>query len=149
MNEISALEQIDRPTRWDVAFDPAMSDADVALLMEREEIKALDPGAFPRSAPLEGLIRHDMRVNRYEPGEIVVREGDYGNSAFLILEGELLIARAPGIPEEQLGRTKEARRGVFPRLKTLFGNANIPEQRDTDRYQNRGVGESKTATPRF
>jgi Fe-S-cluster-containing dehydrogenase component/CRP-like cAMP-binding protein len=145
MNETSAHEQIDRPTRWDVAFDPAMSDADVALLMEREEIKALDPGAFPRSAPLEGLIRHDMRVNRYEPGEIVVREGDYGNSAFLILEGELLIARAPGIPEEQLGRTKEARRGVFPRLKTLFGNANIPEQRDTDRYQNRGVGEGKTA----
>ena len=84
----------------------------------------LDPSSFPRSAPLDGLVRHDMRVNRYEAGEIVVREGDYGNSAFLILEGELLIARSPGIPEEQLGRSKEAN-GACARLKTLFSNANI------------------------
>ena len=137
MNEIVTEERIDRPSRWDVAFDTEMSDVDFAMLMDRPEIKALDPSSFSRSAPLDGLVRHDMRVNRYEAGEIVVREGDYGNSAFLILEGELLIARSPGIPEEQLGRSKEAKRGVLPRLKTLFRNANIPEQRDTDRYQHR------------
>ena len=146
MDPVVAQERIDRPSRWDVAFDPEMSDADFSMLMGRSEIKALDPGAFPRSAPLDGLVRHDMRVNRYEAGEIVVREGDYGNSAFLILEGELLIARSPGIPEEQLGRSREAKRGVLPRLKTLLGNANIPEQRDTDRYQHRNAGAKNSVT---
>ena len=119
MAEAILQDRIDRPSRWDVAFDPEMSDEDVAMLMGRPEIKALDPEAFPRSAPLDGLVHHDMRVNRYDAGEIVVREGDYGNSAFLILEGELLIARSPGIPEEQLGRSKEERRGVLPRLKRV------------------------------
>ncbi|MEC7488027.1 MAG: cyclic nucleotide-binding domain-containing protein [Pseudomonadota bacterium] len=146
MNEIATHEHIDRPTRWDAAFDPEMSDDDFALLMDRAEIKELDAEAFPRSAPLEGLVRYDMKVNRYAPGEIVVREGDYGNSAFLILEGELLIARAPGIPEEQLGRVKEARLGVLPRLKTLFGDRNVPEKRDTERYQRRGSNEGNTVT---
>ncbi|MBT6959775.1 MAG: cyclic nucleotide-binding domain-containing protein, partial [Rhodospirillaceae bacterium] len=116
-----------------------MSEEDFVMLMDRPEIKALDPEAFPRSAPLEGLVRHDMRVNRYDAGEIVIREGDYGNSAFLILQGDLLIARTPGIPEEQLGRSKEERRGVLPRLKTLLGNANISEKRDTDRYQHQNA----------
>ena len=125
MSEIITEERIDRPSRWGCSLRHRGLDVDFAMLMDRPEIKALDPSSFPRSAPLDGLVRHDMRVNRYEAGEIVVREGDYGNSAFLILEGELLIARSPGIPEEQLGRSKEAKRGVLPRLKTLFSNANI------------------------
>ena len=139
MAEVIAQDRIDRPSRWDVAFDAEMSEEDFVMLMDRPEIKALDPEAFPRSAPLEGLVRHDMRVNRYDAGEIVIREGDYGNSAFLILQGDLLIARTPGIPEEQLGRSKEERRGVLPRLKTLLGNANISEKRDTDRYQHQNA----------
>jgi len=126
-------EQIDRPTRWDAAFGSTMSDSDFALLMDRPEIKTLDAADFPKAAPLEGLVRYDMKVNRYNAGEIVVREGDYGNSAFLILEGELLIARSPGIPEEQLGRVSEGKKGFLPRLMSLIGNGSIPEKRDTDR----------------
>jgi Fe-S-cluster-containing dehydrogenase component/CRP-like cAMP-binding protein len=131
-------EQIDRPTRWDAAFGSTMSDSDFALLMNRPEIKELDAADFPKAAPLEGLVRYDMKVNRYSAGEIVVREGDYGNSAFLILEGELLIARSPGIPEEQLGRVSEGKKGFLPRLMSLIGNGSIPEKRDTDRYQSNG-----------
>ena len=139
MAEAIVQDRIDRPSRWDVAFDPEMSDEDFAMLMGRPEIKALDPEAFPRSAPLDGLVRHDMRVNRYEAGEIVVRRGRLRKFGVFNSSGELLIARSPGIPEEQLGRSKEERRGVLPRLKTLLGNANISEKRDTERYQHRNA----------
>ena len=88
---MSEAAKIDRPTRWDAAFDADMSEADFEMLMARPEISEIESSAFPNSVSVEGIVRYDMRVNRYDTGDIVVREGDYGNSAFLILEGLSLI----------------------------------------------------------
>ncbi|MEL0020244.1 MAG: hypothetical protein VW709_10240, partial [Rickettsiales bacterium] len=66
-----------------------MTDADFEMLMARPEIKSIESEAFPKTVSLDGVVRYDMRVNHYNAGDIVVREGDYGNSAFLILQGEL------------------------------------------------------------
>ena len=129
---------MDRPTRWDAAFDADMSDADFDMLMSRPEIRSIDSESFPNSVSLEGIVRYDMRVNRYAAGDIVVREGDYGNSAFLILQGELVIARSPGIPAEQLGRFQTDRQGILQRLTNLWRNSWVPEVRDVDRYGQRG-----------
>ena len=134
---MAQTERIDRPTRWDAAFDAEMSDTDLGMLLERPEIKSIDADAFPKSVSVEGIVRYDMRVNNYNPGDIVVREGDYGNSAFLILSGELVIARDPGIPAEQLGRLQADRQGIFQRISNLWQNSWVPEVRDTDRYTHR------------
>ena len=135
---MSEAARIDRPTRWDAAFDPEMSDHDFEMLMARPEMAEIDAASFPKSVSLDGVVRYDMRVNRYKSGDIVVREGDYGNSAFLILEGKLVIARSPGIPAAELGRVQTDRQGVLQRLSNLFiHNSWVPEVRDTERYSNR------------
>ena len=135
---MSEAARIDRPTRWDAAFDPEMSDQDFEMLMARPEMAEIDAASFPKSVSLDGVVRYDMRVNRYKSGDIVVREGDYGNSAFLILEGKLVIARSPGIPAAELGRVQTDRQGVLQRLSNLLiHNSWVPEVRDTERYSHR------------
>ena len=134
---MAQAERIDRPTRWDAAFDPDMTDADFEMLMARPEIKSIESDAFPKTVSLDGVVRYDMRVNHYNAGDIVVREGDYGNSAFLILQGELVIARDPGIPADQLGRVKADRQGIGQRIANIWRNSWVPEVRDTDRFGQR------------
>ena len=109
-------ERIDRPTRWDAAFDANLTDADFEMLMKRPEIQSIDSDSFPKSVSMDGIVKYDMRVNRYNPGDIVVREGDYGNSAFLILEGDLVIATSPGISADELGRVNADRQGIVQRM---------------------------------
>jgi Fe-S-cluster-containing dehydrogenase component/CRP-like cAMP-binding protein len=93
-----------RPQRWSEPLDVSMSDADVSWLRTREPFAGMDAKSFPRSIPLEGILRNDCRIQRCEPGEIVVREGDYGNSAFLVLAGSVEVI-VDSLAPEQLGRS--------------------------------------------
>jgi ferredoxin-NADP reductase/Fe-S-cluster-containing dehydrogenase component/CRP-like cAMP-binding protein len=59
-------------------------------------------------------------VNRkFLPSEVVVREGDYGDSAFYILQGKARIYLEP-LDLNQLGRKPQAKKSVWSRLKRLF-----------------------------
>jgi Fe-S-cluster-containing dehydrogenase component/CRP-like cAMP-binding protein len=123
-----------RPQRWDQPFGPDMTDADVAMLRQRPDLAAIDASKFPPNSPLDGILKNDTRLVRYRPGDIVVREGDYGNSAFLILEGTARVVLAPGLSHSQLGRLQTARKGFLGALAQLWTNRKIPEVRDTSRY---------------
>ena len=48
----------------------------------------MDPQKFPAAIPLRGVIQNDTRLCRFKKGEIIVRQGDYGGSAFFILSGD-------------------------------------------------------------
>src|SRR5262245_28520357 len=88
---MSELElAIPRPQRWDVPFGP-MTEADVDRLLAVEPFRSIDVGAFPPTAPLRGIMLGDMRIGHYQAGDVVVREGDYGNSAFLVLNGSVRV----------------------------------------------------------
>ena len=39
---------------------------------------------FPKRVSLRDILRNDTRIRRYEAGEIIVRAGDYGTSAFMM-----------------------------------------------------------------
>ena len=43
---MSEAAKIDRPTRWDAAFDADMSDADFEMLMARPEISEIESSSF-------------------------------------------------------------------------------------------------------
>src|SRR5690606_1618574 len=65
---------------------------------------------------------------------VVVREGDYGNSAFLVLDGTVSVVLAPGLPASMLGRSSSHRRGFFSALGQLWRNRyDTPEVRQLDR----------------
>ena len=85
-------------------MDASMDDAEVSWLRSREPFASMDAKSFPRGMPLDGILRNDCRIQRSEPGEIVVREGDYGNSAFLVLAGSVRVL-VDSLAPTQLGRT--------------------------------------------
>ena len=72
-------------------------------------------------------------------GDIVVREGDYGNSAFLVLDGSLRVVLAPELPQSMLGRQSRRRKGFFEALSQLWTNSRVPEVRDISHYQSQGL----------
>ena len=65
----------------------SLSPADVAFVKTRRPFCDLDPAAFTRRMPLDDVLRYETSLRRVEPGQILVRRGDYGNSAVLILAG--------------------------------------------------------------
>lgn len=120
--------EVPRPQRWDEPFDPEMSDSEVAWLLTRKPFSQLDNKAFPRSAPLAAILRNDCRLRRHRPGEVIVREGDYGNSAFLVLSGNVqaLLTR---LPPAQLGRSSPVKLTWRQALKQLWNQSLYPESR--------------------
>ena len=65
-------------------MDASMDDADVLWLRSREPFASMDSQVFSTLHPTGRHPPNDCRIKRCEPGEIIVREGDYGNSAFLV-----------------------------------------------------------------
>lgn len=141
MNKAQLLQ---RPKRWDAPFDGAMSDYDVDELLARPEFSSLDASRFPAAAPLRGILKNDCRIVSYEPGDIVVREGDYGNSAFLVLSGALQVVLRPGLPQGLLGRTVEkAKKSAFGALAQMLKRSEISEVRDTSLYAGQASGKAR------
>ena len=110
---MTSVALLARPQRWDTPFAREMTDADVAYLHEQPIIRDMDPERFPVHTPLEGILRNDCRIMRCGPGEIIVREGDYGNSAFLVLEGDVRITLQDHLPREVLGRAEDHTKNLF------------------------------------
>jgi Fe-S-cluster-containing dehydrogenase component/CRP-like cAMP-binding protein len=123
-----------RPHRWDVPFDSDMTDADVDSLMSTPEIANVRAEGFPSHIPLRGILKNDARIVAFQPGDIVCREGDYGNSAFLILTGAVRVVLSH-LPSELLGRQPARKKGFFQSVSQLWTNTRVPEVRDTERYR--------------
>lgn len=111
-----------------------MSDAFVAKILERPEFAAIDMSRFPNHTPLADIIRNDSRLMHCLPGDIVVREGDYGNSAFLVLQGALRVILAPSLPREVFGEHPTGCKGIFETVAQLWRNTKIPEAREVQHY---------------
>src|SRR5262245_27459071 len=110
---MSQAQLMQRPRRWDAPFDASMSEADVEMLLARAEFASLDAARFPAAAPLAGILKNDCRIVRYTPSDIIVREGDYGNSAFLVLSGSARVVLRPGLPQGLLGRAPEKKKSLL------------------------------------
>jgi len=127
------LVSIPRPQRWDVPFSEDMTDGDVDRLLTIPPFSRMDQDSFPPTASLQGILRNDARIRRYQDGDIVVREGDYGDSAFFIISGAVCVL-IESLPSGVLGRRVPQRKGVFGALTQLWKNHRAPEVRDLSSY---------------
>jgi Fe-S-cluster-containing dehydrogenase component/CRP-like cAMP-binding protein len=120
---------VPRPKRWDEPFG-TMTDGDIAALLRVEPFRSIDPSAFPSALPLDGILRGDTRIGRYQAGDLIVREGDYGNSAFLVLAGSVRVV-LDRLDPKLLGRDQPARRTWRQAIAQLWRNPRLPEVRST------------------
>jgi len=82
---------------------------------------------------------------RYKSGDIIVREGDYGSSAFLILRGKARVVLGPELPPELLGRRITKKKKLWEAIGQLWTNRKVPEVRDTERYAKKNYRHSQDA----
>jgi Fe-S-cluster-containing dehydrogenase component/CRP-like cAMP-binding protein len=120
---------IARPQRWDEPFGE-LTEQDIDRLLTIEPFHSIDPAVFPPTLPLRDILRGDVRFVRCDAGEFVVREGDYGHSAFLVLAGTVRVVLERLNPEI-LGRAAPARRSWMRAIAQLWQNARVPEVRHT------------------
>lgn len=125
---IAPTAAIERPERWDMPFGDNIDDAVADALLAQPPFSELDPAAFPRSLPLRGLLRNDCRLLDLADGEIVVRAGDYGNSAFFVLEGAVRVVIDP-LPTDVLGRAPARRKSFWEALSQLWNRPRVAEVR--------------------
>jgi len=137
----TAAPSLGRPRRWDAAFSDDMTEADVARLLGLSPFSEMKPESFPGSAPLAEIIKNDTRIRRFKKGEIIVREGDYGNSAFMVVAGAGQVVIAPGLPPSAMGRRETKRRGLFRAIAQLWSNP--AEQEVLPKSARQGIASTK------
>ena len=118
---------LERPQRWDAAFDANMTDEDVSRLLLTVPFSGMDAEKFPKRTPLREILRNDARILKFRKGEIIMRQGDYGTSAFLILQGAARVVLKPDLPPSLLGRQATNKKGVFRTLAQLWNRSRPPE----------------------
>lgn len=122
-----------RPQRWDMPFSDDMTDADVRRVLSVPPFADIDRDAFRGPISLEGILKNDARLRTYRQGDIIVRKGDWGNSAFFILSGAVRVEIEPpesSLPLETLGRRKPQKKSFFQAIAQLWSNHREPEFRD-------------------
>jgi len=138
----SSRTTLERPQRWDAAFDPQMTEADVDRLLSIPPFSKMRPENFPPRLQLRDILKHDTSIRSYRKGEIVVRQGDYGNSAFLVISGNVRVVLRPGLPLSVLGRREPARRGFFRLMAQLWAGGKEPESLSAlELKADKGIGE--------
>ena len=118
---------LERPQRWDAAFDPDMTDAAVDRLLATAPFRDMASDKFPKRTPLREILRNDTRILKFRKGEIIVRQGDYGTSAFLILNGASRVVLKPDLAPSLLGRQARGKKGFFRTLAQLWNGRRPPE----------------------
>lgn len=134
---LPAFESIQRPERWSVPFSAEMSDVDVDRILSLEPFRNLNASSFGGKLSLRGILKNDARLVKFQPGDIVVRQGDWGNSAFFVASGKLRADLGSGddLPSEVLGRDKPKKKNVFQVLAQLWRSPTEPEVREVDSYR--------------
>lgn len=127
---LETIVAVRRPKRWDIPLDPTMSDSDVEWLLAQPPLCELDSARFPKSTPLADIIRNDCRLVRYEHGDLIVREGDYGGSAYLVLQGKVRVF-VTRLDESLLGRRETTKQSWWKSLIATMTTRGIAEVRQS------------------
>jgi Fe-S-cluster-containing dehydrogenase component/CRP-like cAMP-binding protein len=131
------------PGRSDT-FGADTSDAVVDQLQECPALACLKPGQEAKLKTFRSILRHDTRVRRFQRGEIIIRQGDYGTSAFLILSGNVRVVLNPHLPPSLIGRREVRRKGVFRTIAQLWNGLREPDSYSDARLQRTaGIGTTR------
>ncbi|PCI26890.1 hypothetical protein COB52_05625 [Candidatus Kaiserbacteria bacterium] len=130
---MAAKAHIDRPQRWDVPYDPDMTEEDVIYILGMEPFSNIDQDKFPKSIPLYGVIANETKIRKFNKGDLVMRRGDYGNTAYFIMKGSVRVVIP--IPDnvlsaEALGRAEPKTKGIWESISQHWKNAKVSEYRE-------------------
>ena len=133
---MSSVISIARPRRWDRPFDPDMDEATVERVAGLDFFQRIDTAGFRPPITLSELIRNDARLVSLCRGDVVVQQGEYGNSVFLVLNGQVRVWTSSGLTKAAGDdKARRARFSVASMFKELLKPRDYPEVRDPDAYR--------------
>ena len=132
---MSVQAPMERPQRWDVSYGPDMSTEHVDEIMAMAPFSLMDESRFPSQTPLRDILLNDTRIVQYQPGEVIYKQGDYGNSAFFVIDGDVRSILPPGIDEETLGRRKGKSKSLVKTFTQFLDLSPFPESRRLADYE--------------
>ncbi|MCG8450114.1 MAG: cyclic nucleotide-binding domain-containing protein [Pirellulales bacterium] len=124
-------QRIQRIKPDDVPLSSDFAEADLDQLINRSIFDSLD-SKFRTSQAFRKILRMHARVVSCEDGDIIIREGDWGNSAFFVLTGEVAVELEPPgefLSNAALGRSTAQRKTWFQSLAQLWRNPRGAEYR--------------------
>ncbi len=74
------------------AFDPQMASVDLDSILNYPPFSDIDATRFPNGTnSIATILRQDCRLRTYRPGDVLIRKGEYSNSAYIVLRGGVQI----------------------------------------------------------
>lgn len=137
---LAGAANMDRQERWNVSFcdeiDSEMTPEIIDELLAVSPFDSIDNSRFSGKITLRGILENDCRIRTFEKGEIVVRQGDWGNSAFFVLDGQLIADLESEKKTETsiLGTRKPNRKSFLQRVAQLWNRPKTAEYRDVTKY---------------
>lgn len=116
---------IDKEKWW----NPGMTQHDIDKILSCELFKNIDRDKFPANRSLDDIICEHTRIIDYNFGELIIRAGDYGNSAFLVLEGNIDIILPTDNSDKMFGHSTPQPTNWFKEIAKLWKNPAHPEVR--------------------
>jgi len=106
----------------------------LAFIKSHKPFSLLRDEHFTQSLALDDILRHDGRIVRHRPGDVITHFGDYGTSCFLVLSGQCRIILSP-VEKLVVEDKKPQITGIFSAVKQHFRRSGYPESRDTGHYE--------------
>ncbi len=116
---------IDRSKWW----NPEMTDLDIETVLSCDLFSNIDQDNFPPNRSLEDIVCEHTRLIEYKQSEIIIRAGDYGNSAFLIINGKIDIIFPTRYSNRIFGQSAPQPTNWFKEISKLWRNPSYPEVR--------------------
>ncbi|MFN3190624.1 MAG: cyclic nucleotide-binding domain-containing protein [Aureliella sp.] len=101
--------EVQRPDRWDHPLADDMTKERVDWLLRQPPFCDMNVERFARSTPLADILRNDARVLNLRKGDVVFREGQYGGTAYLVLDGVIRISLSKLLAKQKKGRRSRSK----------------------------------------
>ncbi|MGI9415570.1 MAG: 4Fe-4S dicluster domain-containing protein [Hyphomicrobiales bacterium] len=110
--------------------DEPIPSHDVSGILSLPVFEDVDEDAFPDDLPLGDIIANEGRIVRYDRGDVIFSQGDYGGSVFLILRGSVRGLMMSSDEHAALRFQKRETMTWFQAVSQLWRNSEVPEARN-------------------
>lgn len=128
--------KIEKPQRWDYPYDPFIYEQDIEEIISCQLLSRVNQIHFPEKLSLKTIIKNDAAIQYFNPGEVIYKNGEYGQTAYILLQGEIAMSQDSQLPL----RKNRSSPGFIYKLRQsfrqLFNSSLPPETRNIQSYQN-------------
>ena len=117
-----------------------ITEAELQAILSSPPMSEIDQSFFPATRNLRDILIKECKLKKYQKGDIVIREGDFGTSAFIVIKGSVYYL-LDKLAVKYLGRqAKRKKISVLSDFLAQFKSNSIEELRLPEQIEQIGLG---------